>query len=78
MNKLITLLIVALVIGGCMQPNREYVEASRDAFAVIVPAYVEYLKADSKLPEFDRNARAKSAQEALKMAEEELVRLKGR
>ena len=64
-------LAVTIIFCGCVQPNSGYVDASNDAFEVIVPQYQKYVDDDNSLKREDRDVMIRAAQEALLMSREE-------
>ena len=74
MTKLIILLF-CLSLLACATPSKGYVEATNQALEVIVPQYIQYLEADTKLKDFDKKARTQASREVLELSREELKRV---
>lgn len=68
LKRFLTIVVVIFLIGGCQSVDQAAVNALNKALEVIVPHHVEYLHADSKLTELEKEAMVKSAGEVLDLS----------
>ena len=55
-------LILAVLLAGCGGVEQSYVQADRDTYDVIAPAYVAYVSSDQTLTEEQRERRLRTVQ----------------
>lgn len=65
---LLGFVLIAVMVGGCQGADINYVNTMEKSLQVIIPHHIDYLKADAKLSELEREAMVKASQDVLDLA----------
>lgn len=62
--------ILSLLLSSCQSAGASYIDSMNASLEVIIPHHIEYLKADTKLSEVERETMVKSSTECLELSRE--------